>query len=112
MDNDKNSQLFLSLIYSFQMQTWMHLGKLKNPVSDKIERDLQAAQMSIDMIEMLKEKSVNNNSDEENRFIEQILADLKLNYVEEAGKKEEVNEAEKKEEHKEEEKKEEHKEKK
>jgi hypothetical protein len=37
MDNDKNSQLFLSLIYSFQMQTWMHLGKLKNPVSDKIE---------------------------------------------------------------------------
>jgi hypothetical protein len=59
--------------------------------------------MSIDMIEMLKEKSINNNSDEENRFIEQILADLKLNYVEEAGKKEEVKEEEKKEEEKKEE---------
>jgi|WetSurMetagenome_2_1015567.scaffolds.fasta_scaffold332002_1 hypothetical protein len=95
MDNDKTSQLFLSLIYSFQMQTWMHLGKLKNPVSDKVERDLQAAQMSIDMIEMLKDKTINNVSSEEQKFIEQILADLKLNYVEESAKKEELKEEKK-----------------
>lgn len=101
MDKDKSSQLFISLIYSFQMQTWMHLGKLKNPLSDKVERDLPAAQMSIDMIEMLSEKTKSDNSDEENKLIEQILADLKLNYVGEADKKvEEKTEA--KEENKEE----------
>jgi hypothetical protein len=87
MDKDKSSQLLLSLVYSFQMQTWMHLGKLKNPVSDKVERDLPAAQMSIDMIEMLKDKTLNSNTEEENKFIDQILADLKLNYVGEADKK-------------------------
>jgi hypothetical protein len=80
------------------MQTWMHLGKLKNPISDKVERDLPAAQMSIDMIEMLGDKTKNNNTEEENKFVEQILADLKLNYVDEAGKKDESSTEENKQE--------------
>jgi len=86
MDKDKSTQMFFSLIYSFQMQTMMHLGKIKNPVSDKIETDLQAAQATIDLIEMLAEKTKGNLADEEKRFIESSLSDLKLNYVEESGK--------------------------
>ena len=78
--------MFFSLIYSFQMQTMMHLGKIKNPVTDKIETDLPAAQATIDLIEMLIEKTKGNISDEEKRFIEGALSDLKLNYVEESGK--------------------------
>lgn len=86
MDKDKSTQMFFSLIYSFQMQTMMHLGKIKNPVSDKIETDLQAAQATIELIEMLAEKTKGNLADEEKRFIESALSDLKLNYVEESGK--------------------------
>ena len=54
MDNSKNTQLFVSLIYTFQMQTFVSLGKLKNPMTEKTEKDLTAAQTTIDMIEMLK----------------------------------------------------------
>ncbi|MBS1493972.1 MAG: DUF1844 domain-containing protein [Bacteroidetes bacterium] len=86
MDKDKSTQMFFSLIYSFQMQTMMHLGKIKNPVSDKIETDLPAAQATIDLIEMLLEKTKGNLADEEKRFIESALSDLKLNYVEESSK--------------------------
>jgi len=84
MDNDKLTHLFYSLIYSFQMQTMMSLGKIKNPVSDKIEKDMPAAQMTIDIIDMIKEKTKNNLSEQESKFIEQVLADLKLNYVHES----------------------------
>jgi hypothetical protein len=86
MDKDKSKQMFFSLIYSFQMQTMMHLGKIKNPVSDKIETDLQAAQATIDLIEMLSEKTKGNLAEEEKRFLDSALSDLKLNYVEESSK--------------------------
>lgn len=97
MDNDKLSHLFFSLIYSFQMQTMMSLGKIKNPVSDKIEKDLAAAQMTIDIIDMIKEKTKNNLSEQESKFIDQVLADLKLNYVHESSGKVEDKEEQKEE---------------
>jgi hypothetical protein len=86
MDKDKSTQMFFSLIYSFQMQTMMHLGKIKNPVTDKIETDLQAAQATIDLIEMLSDKTKDNLAEDEKRFLESALSDLKLNYVEESSK--------------------------
>lgn len=99
MDNNKITHLFYSLIYSFQMQTMMSLGKIKNPVSDKVEKDMDAAQMTIDIIDMIKEKTKNNLSEQESKFIEQVLADLKLNYVHESSNTEE-NKEESKEENK------------
>lgn len=93
METDKNTELFISLISSFQMQAMMHLGKLKNPVSEKVERDLDAAQMMIDMIDMIKEKTKGNISDDETKFIDQIIAMLKLNFVEEKNKPSETIES-------------------
>lgn len=86
MDYDRNTQLFLSLVNSFQMQAMMQLGKLKNPFTNESERDLAAAQISIDILDMIKEKTKNNLIDEESKFLSQIIADLKLNYVEEKNK--------------------------
>lgn len=83
MNEDKNKQLFFSLIYSFQMQTMMQLGKLANPVTGTIEKELDGAQVTIDMLDMLKAKTKGNSSEDENRFLDQVIADLKLNYVEE-----------------------------
>lgn len=86
MDYDRNTQLFLSLINSFQMQAMMQLGKLKNPFTNESERDLDAAQISIDILDMVKEKTKNNLIDEESKYINQVISDLKLNYVEERNK--------------------------
>ncbi len=86
MDSNKSSQLFFSLIYSYQMQVMMHLGKLANPMTNKIEKDLEAAAMMIDMVEMMQDKTKNNLNDEEKRFIETVLSDLRINYVEEKAK--------------------------
>lgn len=86
MENQKSSELFVALVYSLQMQSMMNLGKIKNPMTDVVEKNLEAAQVSIDMLEMLSEKTKNNVSEEEGKMLEQVVADLKLNYVEELNK--------------------------
>lgn len=91
---DKNSELFISLVSSFQMQVMMHLGKLKNPVSEKVEKDLNSAQLMIDMIDMLKAKTVNNLTEEENNFIDTVLSNMKINFVEESSKDNNTNKPE------------------
>ena len=52
-----NNELFVTLVSSLTSQAWMQLGKIKNPVTDKIEKNLDAASMSIDMLSMLQEKT-------------------------------------------------------
>jgi hypothetical protein len=86
MDKDKETQLFFSLVYNFQMQSMIQLGKIKNPITDKSERDLQSAQVSIDILDMLKEKTKGNLSTDELNFLDTTISNLKLNYVDEANK--------------------------
>ena len=83
MESEKATQLFYALVYTFQMQAMFQMGKLKNPMTDKIERDIPAAKVSIDMLDMILEKTKSNLTDDEKRFLEQTLSDLKLNYVDE-----------------------------
>ncbi len=73
--------LFLGLIHSFQAAAMQQMGKIANPYTDKIERDMRQAKLSIDMLEMLKERTSGNLTGEETRFIQHVLTELRLNYV-------------------------------
>ena len=87
MENlNKNTMMFLQLIGMFQQATMQHLGKIKNPVTDKIERNLQEAESTIELLVMLKEKTKGNLSVEESRYFDFILQEVKLNFVEEKQK--------------------------
>ncbi|MEI6815396.1 MAG: DUF1844 domain-containing protein [Bacteroidota bacterium] len=83
---EKNDQLFASLIYIFQATAMQGLGKIKNPVTDKIERNMEQAQQAIDMLEMIKDKTKGNLSSEMARLLDTFLNELRLNYIDEAGK--------------------------
>lgn len=84
--NERQSMLLLQLVALFQSAALQQMGKLKNPVTDKIERELEQAKISIDMIEMLHTKMKGNLQEEEERMISAVLRDLRLNYVDEANK--------------------------
>ncbi len=90
----KNSQLFFYLISSFEMSALVQMGKIKNPATDKLEKDLMQAQLSIDIIDMMKEKTEGNLNDDEKKFLDNMIAQLKLNYVDEVekDKKEKIEE--------------------
>lgn len=66
----------------------MAMGKLKNPMTDKMERNLQEASFFIDILEMMKKRMAGNLSDDEEKFLESSLSGLKMNYLEESNKPE------------------------
>ena len=81
MDENKNMQLFMGLCTSLVSQAWMQLGKIKNPMTDEINIDLNAASLTIDMLTMLKEKTKGNISDDEAKILDQSISELKMNFV-------------------------------
>ena len=84
--DEKNTALFGSLVLMFQTAAMQHMGKMKNSVTDTIERDLEQAQLSIDMLDMLAAKMKGNLNSEESKYLSSMLKDLKLNYVDEQSK--------------------------
>ncbi len=82
----KNQLLFAQLVLMFHTAAMQQMGKLKNPLTDNIERDLSQAQVSVDMLDMMKEKMKGNLTGDEERFLTDILRELKLNYVDELNK--------------------------
>lgn len=85
-ETEKSQQYFTQLVLMFHAAAMQQMGKIKNPLLDKIERDLAAAQSSIDLLDVLKEKTKGNLTADENRLLTSVLKELKLNYVDEMGK--------------------------
>lgn len=78
--------LFMSLLFNFQAAALQQLGKMVSPVTGKTERDLGAAKQSIDLLETLERKTRGNLSHDEEKAIQEILTNLRLNYVDELKK--------------------------
>ena len=85
MDANHNI-LFMQLIIQNQQIAMMSMGKIKNPVTDRIERNLDHAKIYIDTIDMLLAKTKGNLSEYEEKFVIETLKDLKLNFVDEMDK--------------------------
>lgn len=73
---------FSTLVLSIASTTAMGLGLAPNPMTNKIEKDLHMAQYNIDLLLMLKEKTKNNLSNEEKEFLDRVVADLQMRFVE------------------------------
>jgi type III secretory pathway component EscR len=85
--NDANHNiLFMQLVIQNQQIAMMAMGKIKNPVTDKIERNLEHAKIYIDSLDMLMAKTKGNLSEYEEKFLTETLKELKLNYVDEVDK--------------------------
>jgi hypothetical protein len=86
--HEQHHILFMQLVYMLHAAAMHQLGKVKNPLTDKVERDLAAAQSTIDMLDMLHERTRGNLSAEEAKFLSSVLMEVRLNYVDEKGKPE------------------------
>lgn len=74
---------FLQLVAMFQMAALQQMGKMVNPVSGEVERDLEHSKASIDLIEMLAAKTEGNLTTGEKEFLDKVLFELRMNYVDE-----------------------------
>ncbi|MBN2382531.1 DUF1844 domain-containing protein [bacterium] len=73
---------FYSLIFSLFNSAMISLGKLPNPMTDKVEVDLDQAQVTIEMLSMLKDKTNGNLNDQEQLFLDTQLSELRFVFAE------------------------------
>jgi hypothetical protein len=59
----------------------IHLGDTPHPETGKAERDLELARQSVELLSMLREKTRGNLTADEERFFDNLLADLRLRFV-------------------------------
>lgn len=76
---------FTSFIFSLSTSALIQLGEVEDPFTQKQAKNLPLAKQTIDLIGMLKEKTRGNLTPEEERFLDQILFDLRMRYVKAAG---------------------------
>jgi len=72
---------FNFFITTLALQASISLGVVPNPSSNKSEEDIFQAKFLIDTLGMLKEKTKGNLSEEELKFLENILYELRIQYV-------------------------------
>ena len=87
-------QLFDQLISSLVHSAWVYLGKIKNPMNDKLEKNVNQASVQIDMLDMLFKRMTGNLSEEEDKYLGHVIRELKMNFVEEKNKPEEPDSSE------------------
>jgi hypothetical protein len=72
---------FTSFIFSLSTSALIQLGEIEDPFTQKKSKNLPIAKQTIDLIGMLREKTKGNLTPEEEKFIEQVLFDLRMRYV-------------------------------
>ena len=83
----KESILLRRLIITFQTAAMQQMGKLTDPFSGKVQHDLEQASISIDTLDMLQKVTKGNLSANDEAFLTHVVSELKLNYVDEVGRK-------------------------
>jgi hypothetical protein len=76
---------FSSFIFSLSSSAFVGLGAIPDPNSGKIEKNLPLAKQTIDLLGMLRDKTRNNLSREEEALFDHLLYDLRMSYVREVG---------------------------
>ena len=68
---------FSQFVVSLASSALVHLGEVPHPESQKPEKNLPLARHSVDVLEMLHEKTKGNLDEEEGKLLDAVLADLR-----------------------------------
>ena len=73
---------FETLVSYLGTTTMFQLGLMAGPSGERIPGDLRSARQTIDMIEVLQEKTRGNLTEDEGRLLDDVLYELRMAYVE------------------------------
>ena len=73
---------FGTFVLSLGSSALVHLGEIQHPENADSKENLALARQVIDLLAMLEEKTRGNLTAEEARFLSDLLADLRLKFVE------------------------------
>lgn len=73
---------FPMIISSFVAQALISMGDMPNPIDGQRHIDLESAKFSIDVLQILSDKTKGNLADDEKKMLDGALYDLRMRYVE------------------------------
>ncbi|MDR2191432.1 MAG: DUF1844 domain-containing protein [Endomicrobium sp.] len=77
---------FFNLVTMFATAAWQQLGKTASQTDGKIYRDLKGAQITIEMLLAIRDKTKGNLTKKEEEILFSTISNLQLNYADEAAK--------------------------
>jgi len=72
---------FSTFVVSLNASALMHLGLMEDPIQGNKVKNLELGKQTIDILVMLEEKTRGNLSIEEEKLLQNILYDLRINFV-------------------------------
>ncbi len=78
---------FSTFIFSLFSSALIQLGEMADPITGAMDPNLMSAQQTIDIIDILREKTEGNLSDEESKLLENVSTELKWKYLDAVKKK-------------------------
>jgi len=82
MSEAKNVEAsFSTLIISIGSSAAMAMGLSPNPMTNKIEKDLKLARFNIDLLSVLQDKTRNNLTADEKKFLDFMVSDLQMRFI-------------------------------
>jgi len=72
---------FTTLIMSLASSALVSMGRVPDPETGTVQKNLAFAQQNIDIIHLLQGKTRGNLSSDEERLVEQILYELRMSYI-------------------------------
>jgi Domain of unknown function (DUF1844) len=73
---------FSTLIYSFATGALISMGLAPDPQTKKVQKNLTMAKQNIEILSMLQSKTRGNLSADEAKFLDNILTEVRLRFVE------------------------------
>jgi Domain of unknown function (DUF1844) len=80
-DAEPERTMFNEFLMGIASSAFIYLGLVEHPATGRRQVDMSAAKESIDMLVMLREKTKGNLTRGEEKFFDDLLSDLKMQYV-------------------------------
>jgi len=80
-DSEPERTMFNEFLMGIASSAFIYLGLVEHPATGRRQVDMTAAKESIDMLVMLREKTKGNLTRGEEKFFDDLLSDLKMQYV-------------------------------
>lgn len=85
-EEQQQQLLFMMLVQQHQQIAMMGMGKIENPNTGEVERELKSAKFAIDTLVMLQEFTEGNLPKELKNYLTETLNNLRMNYADEKEK--------------------------
>ena len=72
---------FSNFVLSLATSALVHMGEVKDPALEGVEKNLPMSKHTIDALDMIKEKTKGNLDEKELKLLENVLYELRMRYM-------------------------------